>query len=205
MPSSAVQLPSHRGGRCRHRGAVMGCRAPQMLQPERGLRRPAGGRRRSWPSRMSGRRPRRSSLCPRPLSAVRTDVRPTGRADVRCPRIRCPGDRVQATGVHTTGAIRVSGRTPVRCPRPLHPSCPHRAGSRIRRCGGTGHVWRTGFDVPPWSASGLVVAAWIGPGGKDGRTRAMRGSHECRRQTWAAAWYACRLRRRARRLAEQGS
>jgi hypothetical protein len=48
----------------------MGCRAPQTLQPERGLvarRRSPSPRR----SRMSGRRPCRSSPCPRPLSAVR--------------------------------------------------------------------------------------------------------------------------------------
>ena len=30
---------------------------------------------------------------PRPLSAIRTDVRPTGRADVWCPGDRCPCDR----------------------------------------------------------------------------------------------------------------
>jgi hypothetical protein len=50
--------------------------------------------------------PRRPSLCPRPLSAMRTHVRPTGRVDVRCP----------GNGVHATGVIRVSGRTGVRCP-----------------------------------------------------------------------------------------
>jgi hypothetical protein len=47
----------------------------------------------SWPSRMSGHRPRRPSRCPHLLSAMRTAVRPTGRADVRCPRVRCPGVR----------------------------------------------------------------------------------------------------------------
>ena len=37
---------------------------------------------------------------PRPLSAIRTDVRPTGRADVWCPGDRCPRDRCDP-GVRT--------------------------------------------------------------------------------------------------------
>jgi hypothetical protein len=69
--------------------ALWGCRAPQTRQPERALAaHPAVAV--VVPSRMSGRLPRRSSLCSRPLSAMRTDVRPTGRVDVRCPRVRCP-------------------------------------------------------------------------------------------------------------------
>jgi hypothetical protein len=69
--------------------ALWGCRAPQTRQPERALAaHPAVAV--VVPSRMSGRRSRRSSRCPRPLSAMRTDVRPTGRVDVRCPRVRCP-------------------------------------------------------------------------------------------------------------------
>jgi hypothetical protein len=52
-------------------------------------------------------------------------------------------------------------------------------------------------------------AAWsslpnLGLAGKDGRALAVRGSHEGRRQTWAAAAHAHRLRRRARHLADQG-
>jgi hypothetical protein len=109
----------------------------------------------SWPSRMSGRRPRRSPLGPRPLSAVRTSVQLVGRTS-----------GVQAPGVHATGAIRVSGQTGVWCPRPLHPSCPHRAGSGIHRCGGAGHVERTRLDVSLWSVSGLLIVARIGPGGE---------------------------------------
>jgi hypothetical protein len=84
-----------RGGTCRHRGAVIGCRVPRTLRPERGCaasRRPPPW----WPFRMSGYRPRRPSLCSHPLSAMRTDVRPTGRADVRCPRVQCPRDRCDA-------------------------------------------------------------------------------------------------------------
>jgi hypothetical protein len=94
----------------------------------------------------------------------------------RCVRVRCPpcgrpstwsGGRPvsRATGVQASGVIRVSGQTRVRCPRPRQPRCPHRAGSGIHRCGGTGHVWRTGLDVSLWSVSGLVVAARIGLAG----------------------------------------
>jgi hypothetical protein len=125
MSSSAAQLPSHRGtcrhrgSTCRHRGAVIGCRAPKTLQLERGLGRPAGGR------RCRGRRG-----CPDAGHAVRrslrrADVRPTGRADVRCPGDRCP--RVRCPGDRCDPGIRTDRRP---CPRPLRPRCPHRAGSR---------------------------------------------------------------------------
>jgi hypothetical protein len=66
--------------------------------------------------------------------------------------------------------------------RPVRSGCPDRQTSgvrrrcsravrtaldrRRRRCGGTGDGWRTGLDVSLWSASGLVVAARIGPGGE---------------------------------------
>jgi hypothetical protein len=148
---AAAQSPRWQG---RRRGAVMGCRAADAA-PERGLRRPAGGRRR-----------RGRPGCPDAGHAVRRAVR------VRCPpcgqtSVQLVGrtSAVQATGVHATGVIRVSGQTDVRCPRPLQPRCPHRAGSGIHGCGGTGHGWCTGFDVSLWSVSGLVVVARIGPGG----------------------------------------
>jgi hypothetical protein len=112
---------------------------------------------------------------------------------------------VQATGVHVTGVIRVSGQTGVRCPRPLRPRCPDRAGSRtpvprdrprladrVRRVAVASE--RLGRRCP--------TRAWLG---RDGRTLAVRSSHEGRRHTWTAASQAHRLGRRARRLADQGS
>ena len=118
MSSGAAQLPRHRGGRCRHPRAVMGCRAPQRRQPERGLGRPAGRRRRR--AVQDVRTPaRRSLLCPRPLSACGRTSAQTGRADVWCPRDGCPRVRCDP-GVRTD-------RRPVSAPP--QPRCPHRAGS----------------------------------------------------------------------------
>jgi hypothetical protein len=99
----------------------------------------------------------------------------------------------------------VSGRTRVRCPQPLQPRCPDRAGSGIRRCGGTGHI-----GAPGWTCRCGRCAAWSslpesGLAGRDGRTLAVRGSHEGRRPTWTATWYAYRLRRRARCSATMGA
>jgi len=107
---------------------------------------------------------------PRPLSAMRTDVRPTGRADVWCPGDRCPRDRGDP------GCP--DGR--VGCPQPLQPRCPDRAGSRNPSVRRDRPHWRTGLDVSLWSVRGLVVAARIGPGGKGwsnvGRAWLARGS-----------------------------
>jgi hypothetical protein len=80
----------------RHRGAVVGGRAPPGAVTRARSGRPAGVAGRE----MSGRRPGRSLPClPRPIRGGA--VRPTGRADVQCPRVRCPGVR----------GIQVSGRT----------------------------------------------------------------------------------------------
>jgi hypothetical protein len=196
MPSGAAQLPSHRGGRCRHRGAVIGCPAPQTLQPERGLRRPAGGRRR-----------RGRPACPDTGHAVRRSVRilcpPCGQTSVQ--RVgRTSG--VQASGVHATDVMRVSGQTRAsgvrgRCSRAVRTAL----DPGTRRCRGTGHGGRSGFDVAPWSVSGLGVAARIGPGGEGMIVRqAVGGWQEWRRQTWAAASHAQRLGRRTCRLGDQG-
>jgi hypothetical protein len=205
MSSGAAQLPSHRGGRCRHRGAVMGLPSAADAATRASVGCPAGRSPSSWPSRMSGRLPRRSSRCPRPLSAMRTDVRPTwsgGRpvstrpvstrpvstrpvSTGPCPRVRCPRVRVHASGVHapgvhTTGVIRVSGRTPVRCPRPLQPRWIRTTSVRRDRPRLVHRVRR-----------GAVVGERLGrrcPNrarrARDGRTLAVRGSHEGRRQTW---------------------
>ena len=179
MSSGAAQLPSHRGGRCRHRGAVMGCRAPHTRQPERG-----------WAAQpavavvaVQG--------CPDAGHAVRRSVRvrcpPCGRTSVQLvgwtSGVRASGvhaSGVHAPGVHTTGVIRVSGRTRVRCPRPLQPRWIRntsvrrdrpRLVHRVRRVAVVGE--RLGRRCPN--------RAWRA---KDGRTLAVRGSHEGRRQTW---------------------
>jgi hypothetical protein len=171
MSSGAAQLPSHRGGRCRHRGAVMDCPAPQTPQPERGSGRPAGGRRRrgrpGCPDAGHGGRRWVRVRCP---PCGRTSVQLVGRTS-----------GVQATGVHATGVIR-GVRTDTRpvSTQPLQPRCPDRAGSRNPSVRRDRPHWRTGLDVSLWSVRGLVVAARIGPGGKGwsnvGRAWLARGS-----------------------------
>jgi hypothetical protein len=169
----------------------------------------------SWPSRMSGRRPRRWSLCPRPLSAMRTDVRPTGRADTRCPGGRCPGGRCPG------------GRCPgVRCPRDWRPHDRGDPGVRTAR-----------RPVSTAAAAALSAPRWIPDVGAAGPATVGEPGSTCRcgrRAAWsslpesglagkgwsnvgsawlarastaalAAAWQAHRLRRRAGRLADPGS
>jgi hypothetical protein len=171
MPSGAAQLASHSGGRCRHRGAVIGCRVPRTLRPERGCaasRRPPPW----WPFRMSGHRPRRPSLC-------RILCPPCGQTSVQ--RVGRTSD-VHSSSVHATGVMRMSGQTGVRCPRPLQPCCPHRAGSRnapvprdwprwahrVRRVAVVGE--RLGRRCPNracregWSCVGQCVAGTSGDG-----------------------------------------
>lgn len=174
MPSGAAQLPGHRGGRCRHRGAVIGCRAPQTLQPERGLRRPAGGRRRR--GRQDVRTPATPSVALFASAVRHADRRPSNGSSGRpvCPRVRCPRVRCDAV----SGQTRASG-VRGRCSRAVRTAL----DPGTRRCRGTGQVGRTEFDVSPWSASGVVVAARIGPGGeREVVRRAARGWYEWRRQ-----------------------
>ena len=108
---------SHRGGRCRHRAAVIGCRVPRTLRPERGCaasRRPPPW----WPFRMSGHRPRRPSLCtPCGQTSVQrvgqTSVQRVGRTSdvhrVQCPRDRCDADvRTDRRLVSATAAAVLS-------------------------------------------------------------------------------------------------
>jgi hypothetical protein len=143
---AAAQVPSPRS----RRGWPS---APSRRDPGRG--RAAQGV--SPVARMSGRRPGRSLPCP-PRPVRRGDVRPTGRADVQHPRVRCP--RVRCPGVR---GIRVSGRT--------------RSGVRgavaalSARWTRSGSVWR----AAPAGRSGSTCrrgprAAWspacIGPDGK---------------------------------------
>ena len=195
MPSGAAQLPSHRGGRCRHCGAVMDCPAPQTLQPERGSGRPAGGRRR-----------RGRPGCPDAGHGGRRWVRvrcsPCGRTSVQLVG-RTSG--VQATGVHATGVIRgvrtdtrpvstaaaaaLSG--PCWIPESVGAAGPATLAHRVGRVAVVGA--RLGRRCPN--------RAW-----REGMVeRAVRGSHEDRRQTWTATWYAYRLRRRARCSATMGA
>ena len=108
MPSGAAQLPRQRVGTCRRRGAVIGCRAPQTLQPERGLGRRAGA---AVVVAVEDVRPPATPYVA--LSAVRTSVHLVARTS-----------SVQATGVHPSGVIRVSGQTGVRTDR-----CPVSAAS----------------------------------------------------------------------------
>ena len=174
--------------------ALWGCRAPQTRQPERALAaHPAVAV--VVPSRMSGRLPRRSSLCSRPLSAMRTDVRPTGRVDVRCPRVRCPcawcpHDRCDP-GVRTdTRPVSAAAATALD-PEYIGAAGRPRLVHRVRRVAVVGER--------------LVVAARIGPGGQK-----MVERWPCVARTrvdarLGAASQASRLRRRARRLADQGS
>jgi hypothetical protein len=190
MSSSAAQLPSHCGGTCRHWGAVIGCRAPQTLQPKRGLRRPAGGRRR-----------RRG--CPDAVHAVvtvsassvrRTDIRPTGRADVRCPGVRCPGVRCDP-GVRTARRpVSAAAAAALSAPRWIpdvgaagHATVAH----GVRRVAAVGE--RPGRRCPTGTGGEGMVEGWPWVAGTrlDGRSGAASQAH--------------RLRRRARRLADHGS
>jgi hypothetical protein len=126
----------------------VGDRAPPGAVTRARSGRPAGVAGRE----MSGRRPGRSLPCP-PRPVRRGDVRPTGRADVQHPRVRCPGVR---TSRCPAGQALVSAALPPPCPR---------AGPR------RGSVWR----AAPAGRSGSTCprgpgAAWapacIGPDGK---------------------------------------
>jgi hypothetical protein len=156
MSSGAAQLPSHRGGRCRHRGADHGLPSAADAATRARLGPPSRRSPSSWPSRMSGRRPRRSSLGPRPLSTMRTDVRPTGRADVWCPGDRCPRDQV-IRGVRTdTRPVSTAAAAALSEP------------SWIPESVGAAGPATLAHRVEPVAVvvRGLVIAARIGPGGK---------------------------------------
>ena len=174
-------------------GAPSGRRSPSWW--------PSGRRSPSWwPSRMSGGRPRRSSLCPGPLSAVRTSVQPTNwSGGRRCPGARCPRDRcdrgvrTDSRPVSAAAAAKLSAARWIRNPS-VRRGRPRRA-HQVRRVAVVGE--RLARRCPN--------RAWRG---RDGPTLAVGRSHQCRGQRWAAvataAWYAHRLRRRACRLATKG-
>ena len=198
MPSGAARLPVAAAVRAEGGGVVTA--EPSWVTERRRCGNPGGG----WASPAGRRRGRGRQGCPDAGHAIRRSVR------VRCPPADvCPlvgrTSGVHASGVHATGAILVSGRTRLRCLRPLHPGCRHRAGSwnaSVRRgrpgLGASGSTCRC---VCERLGRRCPNRAWRG---RDGRGLAVRGSHQGRRQTAAAA-HAYRLRRRARRLADQGS
>jgi hypothetical protein len=185
-----------RGGRCRHRRAVMDGRAPPTRQPERGWASPAASGR----GRGRGRRG-----CPDAGHAIgrlsasavrRADVCPLGRADVRCPRDRCPT-------------------------RPARSRCPdgHASGHRgpasalsaprwILACVGAAGPptsGRVGCDMSRWSASGWSSLPELGPGGEGMVVgSAVPGSDRVDGRP-AAGMDPRRLRRRARRRADMGA
>jgi hypothetical protein len=146
-----------RGGRCRHRRAVMDGRAPPTRQPERGWASPAaGGRgRRGCPDaghaigRLSASAVRRADVCPLGRADVRCPTRPVSTRPARswCPDGHASGDR--GPGVR---AVRTA----------LDPG--------MRRCGGAAHVWARRVR------SVAVVGEWLGRrcpnwglAGRDGR------------------------------------
>jgi hypothetical protein len=166
----------------------MGCERRRRCNPsEVWVAQPASPS--SWLSRMSGRRPRRSSRCPRPLSAMRTDVRPPGRADVRCPGDQCPGDRCPGDRCPRDWRPYDRGDPGVRTARrpmsaaaaaALSAPCwiPDVGAAGPTTVGEPGSTCRCGRRAA-WSP--LPDRAWRG---RDGRTLVVRGWHEHRRQPW---------------------
>jgi hypothetical protein len=149
-------------------------------------------------ARMSGRRLRRSSPCPRPLSAVRTSVQSVKRTS----GVHASG--VHASGVHATGAIQVSGRTGLRCPRLCRRAVRTALDPGMARCRGPSPLGAMGSTCRRGPRAAWSPAR-TGPDGKGWCWVGRGGPHEGRRQTWAAASHAHRLRRRPGRLADIGA
>jgi hypothetical protein len=155
----------------------------------------------SWPSRMSGRRPRCSS--PVSASAVRrADVRPTNWSGGRPVSRRPVSRRPVRSGCPDRQASGVRGLCIQAVRSVLDPAIHRRGRGRPRLA----HQLRRIAVVGERLARRCPNRAWRG---SDGPTLAVRRSHECRGQSWAAgdtaAWYAHRVRRRARRLAAKGT
>jgi hypothetical protein len=136
------------------------------------------------------------------VGAVRTPDTPlvalsasTGRADVRCPRDRCPRDRCDQEVRMDTRPVSAASASALSAP-----------GWILEYVGAAGQLTfgRIGCDVSLGPRAAWSSLPNLGLAGKDGRALAVRGSHEGRRQTWAAAAHTQRLRRRARHLADQG-
>jgi hypothetical protein len=137
------------------------------------------------PSRRRRRRGRRG--CPDAGHAVRrsvrrADVRPPGHADVQCPGDRCPRDRCDP-GVRTDSCpVSAAAASALSGPRwipDVGAADRPRLADRVRRVAVVSE--RLGRRCPN--------RAWPG---RDGRTLAVRGSHEGRRHTWTAASQAHR-------------
>jgi hypothetical protein len=149
----------------------MGCRAPQMRQPKRGLgAQPAV----AVAVAVEAVRTPATPVVARSASSVRrAGVRPVVR---RTSGVRTSG--VRTSGVHTTGAVRVSGRTRLRCPWPAS-ALSEALDAGMRRCGGQ----------PPLGAAGSTCrrgarAAWSPARAEPTRTGwswvGVEGSHEGR-------------------------
>ena len=111
-------------------------------------------------ARMSGRRPRRSSPCPRP-PVRRADVRPIGRADVRCPR-----RPVSTRPVSTRPApSRCPDGRALRCPRLCRRAVRTALDPGVARCRGPSRLGATGSTCRRGPRAAWSPAR-IGPDGK---------------------------------------
>jgi hypothetical protein len=176
---AAVQWRRRSGPRrgCRHRGAVLGGRAPPGAVTRARSGRPGGGRRwRGCPDAGQAGRCRVRLV----RSAAGMSVGPTGRADVQRPGVR---------------GIQVSGRTGLWCARRCRRAI--RAALDLEWLGAAGRPgWAQRVDVPPWSTDGVVACPHRA--GRQGMDAAVAGAWLARGSSVAraAAWPASRLPRR---------
>jgi hypothetical protein len=175
MPGGAGQLSRGGGGQGRGAGAIAAepswvaerprRRDPGEVGPPRGARRARGVR-----------TPARPVVALSASSGPPCDVRPTGRADIQRPRVRCP--RVRCPGVRCPGVrgIQVSGRTGsgVRGAAAAlsAPWTPEWLGVADR----PGRAQRV--DVPPWPVGGVVACLHRAGREGDAAALAVAGSHE---------------------------
>jgi hypothetical protein len=136
-------------------------RDPGEVGPPRGARRARGVR-----------TPARSVVALSASSGPPWDVRPTGRADIQRPRVRCPG--VRCPGVR---GIQVSGRTGsgVRGAA-AGLSVPRWTLEWLGVAGRPGRAQRV--DVPPWPVGGVVACLHRAGRQGDAAALAVAGSHE---------------------------
>jgi hypothetical protein len=146
MPGGAGQLSSGGGGQGRGAGAVTAepsWVAEHPRRPDPGKVGPPSGCRRSRGCPDAGQ----AGRCPvRLVQSRRGDVRPTGRADVKRPCVRCPGVR----------GSQVSGRTGRRCPRRCRRAVRAALDPGVARCGGPPRPGAAGRRAAV-SAGGVVA------------------------------------------------